>query len=582
MQPETRAVRPGLGNLEGAAMPGGKLSGDHQSKPRAVARGFREFPAEAGRDALGQAAAVVAHADDGALCAAFPVDGEAGCAGVDGIAHEVQEDSINLVEIGVEGDCVSAFVMECRARFTDTEDAGVHLLKHVAQKEALRPWRLRAGAPHFEGIAAQGDGALHGTGQALPGEAHPPVLVRGQAVRHELRCGQCVLQVVHELAHRGAQFGKAPLAPVPDHREDTLAPVVLDQTGADHGRDRLAASHTARQVVGGPRATRAHLAEKAVEAWDLVGVDVCRRHALKFGEGIAEQGFRRGVRGHKAAAHGIDEHCRIEHALEQRVEGIRFVCLFISARLHTDDRECCGLHCQGVVIAISVQWCGAPSAGFLFSRTKTRPRGAKTWRSPVAIQPVRSFGRSPSGRVQAIEAFLSVTACYSGAPETSMAERPVTLFPLYLAICAVPAAAGLFFQPGSWYRDLDKPTWTPPDRLFPIIWAILYILMSLAAARVAGRTGNDLALGLWALQITISTLWSAVFFGLHRIRAGAVVIALLWAAVLATTLAFLRHDILAAVMMVPYLAWGTFALALNISVLRRNPGNVAAVASTGG
>ncbi|WP_397543862.1 tryptophan-rich sensory protein TspO [Roseovarius salis] len=147
----------------------------------------------------------------------------------------------------------------------------------------------------------------------------------------------------------------------------------------------------------------------------------------------------------------------------------------------------------------------------------------------------------------------------------------MTLFPLYLAICAVPAAAGLLFKPGAWYRDLDKPGWTPPDKLFPVIWAVLYMLMSWAAARVAMQPGSAFALGLWSLQIAISTLWSAVFFGLHRIRAGAVIIALLWVAVLATTLAFLTHDTVAALMMVPYLAWGTFALALNISVMRRNP-----------
>jgi len=147
----------------------------------------------------------------------------------------------------------------------------------------------------------------------------------------------------------------------------------------------------------------------------------------------------------------------------------------------------------------------------------------------------------------------------------------MTLFPLYLAICAVPAAAGLLFKPGAWYRHLDKPAWTPPDRLFPVIWAVLYVLMSLAAARVAAQPGSAFALGLWSLQITISTLWSAVFFGLHRIRTGATIIALLWAAVLATTLAFLSHDSVAALMMVPYLGWGTFALMLNISVMRRNP-----------
>lgn len=147
----------------------------------------------------------------------------------------------------------------------------------------------------------------------------------------------------------------------------------------------------------------------------------------------------------------------------------------------------------------------------------------------------------------------------------------MTLFPLYLAICAVPATAGLLFKPGAWYRDLDKPAWTPPDRLFPVIWAVLYVLMSLAASRVAAQPDSAFALGLWSLQIAISTLWSAVFFGLHRIRAGAAVIAVLWVAVLATTLAFLAHDRVAALMMVPYLAWGTFALALNVSVMRRNP-----------
>ncbi|MEQ8602091.1 MAG: TspO/MBR family protein [Marivibrio sp.] len=147
----------------------------------------------------------------------------------------------------------------------------------------------------------------------------------------------------------------------------------------------------------------------------------------------------------------------------------------------------------------------------------------------------------------------------------------LVMFILFLAICAVPAAAGLFFKPGRWYRDLEKPSWTPPDWVFPIVWAALYLLMSWAAARVAMQPDNDVALGLWSLQITVSTLWSAVFFGQHRIKAGAAIIIVLWLAVAATTAAFLAHDRLAAVLMTPYLAWGSFALALNLSILNRNP-----------
>ena len=152
----------------------------------------------------------------------------------------------------------------------------------------------------------------------------------------------------------------------------------------------------------------------------------------------------------------------------------------------------------------------------------------------------------------------------------------MTLFPIFLLTCAVAGAAGVLFKPGQWYRDLDKPVWTPPNWLFPVVWAILYVLMALAATRVASIPGNELALALWALQIALNTLWSGVFFGLHRILAGAVIIALLWLAVLATSVVFWTQDTLAALMMVPYLVWGTYALALNTSVWLRNRHRVAA------
>lgn len=146
----------------------------------------------------------------------------------------------------------------------------------------------------------------------------------------------------------------------------------------------------------------------------------------------------------------------------------------------------------------------------------------------------------------------------------------MAMFPIFLLTCAVAGAAGVFFRPGQWYRDLDKPSWTPPNLLFPIIWTVLYVLMALAATRVASLPGSQIALALWGLQITINTLWSGVFFGLHRILAGAVIIAMLWCAVLATTVTFWFHDRIAALMMVPYLIWGTYALALNTSVWLRN------------
>jgi tryptophan-rich sensory protein len=146
------------------------------------------------------------------------------------------------------------------------------------------------------------------------------------------------------------------------------------------------------------------------------------------------------------------------------------------------------------------------------------------------------------------------------------------LFLLYLAACGGAAATGSFFMPDRWYRELQKPRWTPPDWAFPVAWSCLYLCMAAAAARVGPLPGAAHAMALWALQITVNALWSPVFFGLRRIRAAMWVVSLLWLAVAATTVAFLRLDLLAGLLFLPYLAWVTVAAALNLSVMRRNPG----------
>lgn len=150
------------------------------------------------------------------------------------------------------------------------------------------------------------------------------------------------------------------------------------------------------------------------------------------------------------------------------------------------------------------------------------------------------------------------------------------LFFTYLAACGAAAATGAMIQPGEWYRSLNKPDWTPPDWVFPVAWTFLYLTMSYAAARVAALSGTTpgtgQALAFWSLQIALNTLWTPVFFGLKRMKAGLVVIVLLWLAVAATLVAFIRLDVLAGLLILPYLAWVSIAAALNRAVLVRNPG----------
>lgn len=143
---------------------------------------------------------------------------------------------------------------------------------------------------------------------------------------------------------------------------------------------------------------------------------------------------------------------------------------------------------------------------------------------------------------------------------------------LFLAACAAAAATGIIFQPGTWYDALVKPSWTPPRLAFPVAWTILYLLSALAAARVAPLPRSGVAIGFWALQIALNTLWTPVFFGAHRMGLGFAVIAALWLALAGTIVAFWRLDRSAATMMVPYLAWVTLAGALNFTVWQANPG----------
>lgn len=144
------------------------------------------------------------------------------------------------------------------------------------------------------------------------------------------------------------------------------------------------------------------------------------------------------------------------------------------------------------------------------------------------------------------------------------------VFATYLAACGAAAATGAVFSPGPWYRALKKPVWTPKDWMFPVVWTTLYFFMAGAATVASQVEGSRLALAFWALQIALNTLWTPIFFGLRRIRAGMLVMAFLWLAVLATTITLAQVSTLAGLLFLPYLLWVTVAGALNFWVMRNN------------
>ena len=139
----------------------------------------------------------------------------------------------------------------------------------------------------------------------------------------------------------------------------------------------------------------------------------------------------------------------------------------------------------------------------------------------------------------------------------------------------VAAVGGAVTEPNiSWLDELDRPSWRPPNWIFGPVWTVLFAAMTVAAWLVwrtgPGETEVLFALGLFALQLLLNAAWSWIFFG-RRSPGGALAeIPFLWAAILATILAFHPISPLAAWLLVPYLAWVTFAAVLNAEIWRRN------------
>ena len=126
-------------------------------------------------------------------------------------------------------------------------------------------------------------------------------------------------------------------------------------------------------------------------------------------------------------------------------------------------------------------------------------------------------------------------------------------------------------QAPEFYAQLARPDWAPPGWLFGPVWTLLYAMMAVAAWRVWRKAGFGTALYLFLAQLALNALWSWLFFAWRLGGAAFGEILLLWLLIAATVAAFFRIDRLAAALLVPYLAWVSFACALTYAVWRANP-----------
>lgn len=134
----------------------------------------------------------------------------------------------------------------------------------------------------------------------------------------------------------------------------------------------------------------------------------------------------------------------------------------------------------------------------------------------------------------------------------------------------------------AWFAALEKPGIFPPPVWFGIVWTVLFVLMGVALALVCaawGARGRTAAIVTFAAQFLVMLAWTPVFFGMHEMRAALWVLVALDVLVLITIALFWRVRRLAAILLLPYLAWILFATVLNYEFLRLNPGADGAEAS---
>lgn len=124
------------------------------------------------------------------------------------------------------------------------------------------------------------------------------------------------------------------------------------------------------------------------------------------------------------------------------------------------------------------------------------------------------------------------------------------------------------------YAQLDKPFWAPPAWVFGPVWTVLYLMMAVAAW-IVWRHRHErpvgLALIVFLVQLVLNALWSWLFFAWQRGGAALAELGVLWVCVAATLVLFWRARRSAGILLLPYLAWVTFAGVLNASVWQRNP-----------
>jgi translocator protein len=158
----------------------------------------------------------------------------------------------------------------------------------------------------------------------------------------------------------------------------------------------------------------------------------------------------------------------------------------------------------------------------------------------------------------------------SGRPASS---GPVPIVVAVVCLVVMGALGGLATEIGPWYASLLKPSWQPADWLFGPVWTTIYILIGIAAVRAwrrADAPAKNQLLWLWIINGLLNVVWSVLFFTMKRPDWALLEVVALWLSIAALIVVLARIDRLAAALLLPYLAWVSFAAYLNLTIAQLN------------
>jgi tryptophan-rich sensory protein len=150
---------------------------------------------------------------------------------------------------------------------------------------------------------------------------------------------------------------------------------------------------------------------------------------------------------------------------------------------------------------------------------------------------------------------------------------------IFIVANVATAASGAIFMPGQWYERLNHPSFRPPNWLFGPVWTVLYCMIAASGYlvwREAGWSGAAFAFAVYFVHLVLNFAWSWLFFGKRRPDWAFYEVIALWLSIVATIAVFAPHSATAAWLLVPYLAWVSFAAFLNWTLWRLNKDAIAA------